>query len=187
MPLGPIVFEIWQSVVLNTYSCKLNNCQCSRRSATCWAQRVDIQVDWPNSSWDMRKYLKPYCCKLNNCQCSRRNATCWAQRVDTQVDCPIVFEIWQMFQTLIVANWIIVNVANAAQPAEDNALTLISIDPTVFEIWQNVWNIILANWRNNSVFGAAQPAEHNALTLRSIGPIVPEIWQNVSHTFLQIK
>ena len=32
--------------------------QCSRRSATCWAQRVDTQVDWPNSFLDMTKCLK---------------------------------------------------------------------------------------------------------------------------------
>jgi hypothetical protein len=32
--------------------------QCNRRSATCWAQRVDTQVDWPNSLLDMTKCLK---------------------------------------------------------------------------------------------------------------------------------
>jgi hypothetical protein len=69
-----------------------------------------------------------------------------------------------MFQTIILANWIIVNGVDAAQPAEHSALTLRLIDPIVFEIWQNVENLILANWRNNSVVDAAQPAEHNALT-----------------------
>ena len=31
--------------------------QGSRRRATCWAQRVDTQVDWPNSFLDMTKCL----------------------------------------------------------------------------------------------------------------------------------
>ena len=92
--IGQIVFEIWQNVS-NNYSCKLTNCQWSRRSATCWAQRVDTQVDWPNSFWDMTKCLKPYSCKLKKQQCIRRRATCWAQRVDTQSIGPIVSEIWQ--------------------------------------------------------------------------------------------
>ena len=59
---------------------------CRRRSAKCWAQRVDTQVDLPNSFWDMRKCLKPYSCKWKIQQCSRRSATCWAQGVDIQVD-----------------------------------------------------------------------------------------------------
>ena len=153
---------------LKPYSCKLKKQQCGRRSATCWAQRVDTQVDWPKSFWDMRKCLKPYSCKLKKQQCSRRSATCWAQRVDTQVDCPIVSEISQNVWNLILANWRNNSVVGAALPAEHNALTLRSIGPIVSEIWQNVWNLILANWRNNSVVGAALPAEHNALTLRSI-------------------
>jgi hypothetical protein len=32
--------------------------QCSRRSATRWAQRIDTQVDWANSFGDMTKCLK---------------------------------------------------------------------------------------------------------------------------------
>ena len=55
---------------------------------------VDIQVDWPNSLWDMTKCSKPYFCKLKKQQCIRRSATCWAQRVDTQVDRPNSF--WDM-------------------------------------------------------------------------------------------
>jgi hypothetical protein len=95
--IGQIVFEIWQNVS-NTYSLKLNNCQCSRRSATCWAQRVDTQVDWPNSFWDMTKCLKPYSCKLKKQQCSRRSATCWAQRVDTNVG--LANSFWDMTKCL---------------------------------------------------------------------------------------
>ena len=85
--ISPIVSEIWQNV-WNTYSCKLKKEQCSSRIPTCWAQRVDTQVDWPNSFWDMTKCLKPYSCKLKKQQSRRRSATCWAQRVDTQVDRP---------------------------------------------------------------------------------------------------
>ena len=80
------------------YFCKLNKQQCIRRSATCWAQRVDTQVDWPNSCWDMTKCLKPYFCKLNKQQCIRRSATCWAQGVDTQFDWPNSF--WDMTKCL---------------------------------------------------------------------------------------
>ena len=83
---------------LKPYSCKLKKQQCSRRSATCWAQRVDTKVDWPNSFWDMTKCLKPYSCKLKKQQCSRRSATCWAQRVDTKVDWPNSF--WDMTKCL---------------------------------------------------------------------------------------
>jgi hypothetical protein len=39
------------------YFCKLKKQQCIRRSATCWAQGVDSQVDWANSFWDMTKSL----------------------------------------------------------------------------------------------------------------------------------
>ena len=87
------------------YFCKLKKQRCIRRSATCWAQRVDTQVDWPNSFWDMTKCLKPYFCKLKKQQCIRRSATCWAQRVDTQVDWPNSF--WDMTKclNLIFANW----------------------------------------------------------------------------------
>ena len=84
----------WHSMRYDRYFCKLKKQQCIRRSATCWAQRVDTEVDWPNSFWDMTKCLKPYFCKLNKQQCIRRSATCWAQRVDTQVDWPNSF--WDM-------------------------------------------------------------------------------------------
>ena len=88
--IGPIASEIqlkpqqcsWHSGRFGAYFCKLK--QCIRRGAACWAQRVDTQVDWPNSFWDMTKW-KPYFCKLKKQQCIRRRATCWAQRVDTQV------------------------------------------------------------------------------------------------------
>ena len=72
--------------------------QCIRRSATCWAQRADTQVDWPNSFWDMTKCLKPYFCKLKKQQCIPRSATCWAQRIDTHVDWPNSF--WDMTKCL---------------------------------------------------------------------------------------
>ena len=62
------------------------------------AQRVDTQVDWPNSFWDMTKCLKPYFCKLKKQQRIRRSDTCWAQRVDTQVDWPNSF--WDMTKCL---------------------------------------------------------------------------------------
>ena len=120
------------------YFCKLEKQQCIRCSATCWAQRVDTQVDWPNSFWDMTKCLKPYFCKLEEQQCIRRSATCWAQRVDTQVDCPIVSEIWQNALNLIFANWRNNSVFGAALPAEHNALTLRSTGPIVSEIRKNV-------------------------------------------------
>jgi hypothetical protein len=123
---------------LKPYSCKLKKQQCIQRSATCWGQRVDTQVDWPNSFWDMTKFLKSYSCKLTKQQCSRQSATCWAQRVDTQVIDPIIFEIWQNVLNLILVNWRNNCVVDAAQPAEHNALTLISIGPIVFEIWQDV-------------------------------------------------
>jgi hypothetical protein len=87
MSIGSIEFEIWQNV-WNTYSWKLSDCQSSRRSGTCWAQRVDIEVDWADTFWDMTKCLKPYSYKLKKQQCNRRSATCWAQRVDTNVDWP---------------------------------------------------------------------------------------------------
>ena len=66
--------------------------------ATCWAQRADTQVDWPNSFWDMTKCLKPYFCKLKKQQCIPRSATCWAQRIDTHVDWPNSF--WDMTKCL---------------------------------------------------------------------------------------
>ena len=140
---------------------------------------ADTQVDCPNISWDMTKcLLKLYSCKLKKQQCSRRSATCWAQRFDSQVDWANSF--WDMTKCLkrYSANWRNNSVVGAAQPAEHNALTLMSIDPIVSEIWQNVWNLILANWRTNRVVGAVQPSDHNVLTLRSIGPFVFEIWQN---------
>ena len=123
---------------LKPYFCKLKKQQCIRRSATCWAQRVDTQVDWPNSFWDMTKCLKPYFCKLKKQQCIPRSATCWAQRVDTQVDWPNSF--WDMTKCLkpYFANWRNNSVFGAALPAEHNALTLRSIAPIVSEIWQNV-------------------------------------------------
>ena len=115
-----------------------------RRSATCWAQRVDTQVDWPNSFWDMTKCLKPDFCKLKKQQCIRRSATCWAQRVER------------------VDTWRNNSVFGAALPAEHNALTLRSIGPIVSEIWR---------LRYDNMF--------KTCPLRSIGPIVSEIWQNV--------
>ena len=92
---------------LKPYFCKLEKQQCIRRSATCWAQRVDTQVDWPNSFWDMTKCLKPYFCKLDKQQCIRPSATCWAQGVDIQVDwpnsfCPDMTKI--RFKTLFLSN-----------------------------------------------------------------------------------
>jgi hypothetical protein len=83
---------------LKPYFCKLKKQQCIRRSATCWAQCVDTQVDWPSSFWDMTKCLKPYFCKLKKQQCIRRSATCWAQCLDTQVDWPSSF--WDMTKCL---------------------------------------------------------------------------------------
>ena len=83
---------------LKRYVCKLKKRHCIRRSATCWAQRVDTQVDWPNSCWDTTKCLKPYFCKLKKQQCIPRSATCWAQRVDTQVDWPN--SCWDMTKCL---------------------------------------------------------------------------------------
>ena len=55
--IGPIVSEIWQKC-LKPYFFKLKKRQCIQRSASCWAQRVDTQVDWPNSFWDMTKMFK---------------------------------------------------------------------------------------------------------------------------------
>ena len=80
------------------YFCKLKKQQCIRRSATCCAQRVDTQVDWPNSFWDMTICLKPDFCKLKKQRCFRRSATCWTQRVHTQVDWPNSF--WDMTKCL---------------------------------------------------------------------------------------
>ena len=40
--------------------------QCSRRSPTCLTERVDCQVDWPNSFWDMTKCLKQLFLLLKN-------------------------------------------------------------------------------------------------------------------------
>jgi hypothetical protein len=139
MKIGPIAFEIWQNA-WNTYSCKLSDFQCSRRSITYWALCVDTQVDWPNSFWDLTKCIKPCSCKLEKQQCSRRSATCWAQRVDTQVDWPNSF--WDMTKCLkpYSANWRNNSVVDAAEHAQHNALTLTTIGPIAFEIWQNVWN-----------------------------------------------
>ena len=166
--------------------------QCIRRSATWWAQRVDTQVDWPNSFWDMTKCLKPYFGKLKKQQCIRRSATCWAQRVDTQVDWPNSF--WDMTKCLkpyfcklkkqqcIRVCWARRS-ANCWDMTKANALTLRTIGPIVSTTrlrYDKMFKSLF--WQieeTNSVFGAALPAEHNALTLRSIGPIVSEIWQNV--------
>ena len=54
--------------------CKLKKQQCIRRSATCWAQCVDTQVDWPHSFWDLQKclnilsYLRNYGANRPECQ-----------------------------------------------------------------------------------------------------------------------
>ena len=169
---------------LKPYSCKLEKQQCSRRSATYWAQRVDTQVDWPKGFWEMTKCLKPYSCKLKKQQCSRRSATCWAQRIDTQVDWPNSF--WDMTKCLKPYSCKLEKQQCSRRSATCWAQRVdTQVDcPIVSEISQNVWNLILANWRNNSVVGAALPAEHNALTLRSIGPRVSKIWQNVWNLIL---
>jgi hypothetical protein len=145
---------------LKPYTCKLKKQQCIRRRATCWAQRVDTHIDWPNSFWDMTRCLKPYSCKLNNCQCSQRGATCWAQRVDTEVDWPNSF--WDMTRCLKPYSCKLKKQQCSRRSATYWAQR---VDPIVFELWQNVSNLILANWRNNSVVDAAQPAQHKALTL----------------------
>ena len=161
------------------YFCKLKKQQCIRRSATCWAQRVDIQVDWPNSFWDMTKCLKPYFCKLKKQRCIRRSATCWAQRVDTQVDWPNSF--WDMTKCLKPDFFKL----KKQQCIRRSATCWAQRVDTQVDWPNSFWDMtkclkpIFANWRNNGVFGAALPAEHKALTLRSIGPIVSEIWQNV--------
>ena len=134
----PIVSEIWQNV-LKPYFCKLKKQQCIRRSATCWAQRVDTQVDWPNSFWDMTKCLKPYFCKLKKQQCIRRSATCWAQRVDTQVDWTNSF--WDM--TKCVKTLFLQIEETTVYSAQRYLLSTTrwhvrSIEPIVSEIWQNV-------------------------------------------------
>ena len=112
---------------LKPYFGKLKKQQCIRRGASCWAQRVDTQVDWPNSFWDMRKCLKPYFCKLKKQQCTRRSATCWAQRVDTQVDWPNSFR--DMTKCLKPYFCKLKNNSSfgAVLPAEHNASTLRSM------------------------------------------------------------
>ena len=130
--IGLIVFELWQ------YVCKLNNCQCSRRRATCWGQRVDTEVDWPNSFWDMTKCLKRYSCKLKKQQCSRLSATCWAQRVHTQVDWPNSF--WDMTKRLKPYSCKLNNCQCSRRSATCWAQRVDTpVDwPNSFEIWQNV-------------------------------------------------
>ena len=164
------------------YFCKLKKQQCIRRSATCWAQRVDTEVDWPNSFWDM---TKPYWAKLKKQQCIRRSATCWAQRVDTKVDWPNSF--WDMtkcfkpyFSKLKKQQCI-----RRSATWVHNALTQVDWPNSFWDMKNKVLNLIFANWRNNSVFGAALPAEHNVVDSRSIGPIVSEIWQNL--IFVKLK
>ena len=140
---------------LKPYFCKLKKQQCIPRSATCWAQRIDTQVDWPNSFWDMTKCLKPYFWKLKKQQCIPRSATCWSQRVDTKVDWPNSF--WDMtkcFWNLIFANWRNNSVFRAALPAEHNALTLRSIGPIVSEIWQNVFETLFLQIEETTVYSA---------------------------------
>ena len=155
--------------------------QCIRRSATCWAQRADTQVDWPNSFRDMTKCLKPYFCKLDKQQCIRPSATCWAQRVDIQVDWPNSF--WDMTKCLkpyfckLEKQQCIRRIATCwAQRADTD------VDwPNNFWDMTKCLKPYFCKLEKQRVFGAALPAEHNALTLRSIGPIVSEIWQNVKN------
>ena len=141
---------------LKPYFCKLKKQQCIPRSATCWAQRVDTQVDWPNSFWDMTKcFWNLIFANWRNNSVFRASATCWAQRVDTQVDWPNSF--WDMtkcFWNLIFANWRNNSVFRAALPAEHNALTLRSIGPIVSEIWQNVFETLFLQIEETTVYSA---------------------------------
>ena len=120
------------------YSCKLKKQQCSRRSATYWAQRVDTQVDWPNSFWDMTKCLKPFLENWRNNSVVGAALPAEHNALTLRSIGPIVSEIWQNVLNLILANWRNNSVVDAALPAEHNALTLRSIGPIVSEIWQNV-------------------------------------------------
>ena len=153
--------------------------QCIRRSATCWAQCVDTQVDWPNSFWDMTKCLKRDFCKLKKQQCIRSSVTCQAQCVDTQVDWPN--SLWDMTKCLKRDFCKLKKQQCIRRSATCRAQCVDTQVDWTHSFWDmtKCYNVIFPNWRNNSVFGAALPAEHNALTLRSIGPIVSEIWQNV--------
>jgi Holliday junction resolvase-like predicted endonuclease len=163
-----------------SFFCKLKKQQCIRRSATCWAQSVATQVDWPNSFWDMTKCLKPNFCTLKKQQCIRRSATCWAQCVDTQVDWPNSF--WDMTKCLISYFCKLKKqqcIWRSATCWAQRVDTQVDWPNSFWDMTKCLKPCFFANWRNNSAFGSALPDQHNALTLRSIGPIVSEIWQNV--------
>ena len=141
------------------YSWKLKKQQCSRRSATCWAQRVDTQIDWPNSFWDMTKCLKPYSCKLKNQQCSRRSPTCWEQRVDTQVDWPNSF--WDMTKCLkhLFLEIEETTVSSAQRYMLSTTRWHSGRLAQYFLRYDKMFKtLILANCRNKSIAGAALPA-----------------------------
>ena len=123
--------------------------QCIRRSATCCAQRVDTQVDWPNSFWDMTICLKPDFCKLKKQRCFRRSATCWTQRVHTQVDWPNSF--WDMTKCLksdffkLKRQQCIRRSATCWAQCVDTQVDW----PNSFWDMTKCLNLIFANWRNN--------------------------------------
>jgi hypothetical protein len=69
--------------------------QCIRRSATCWAQRVDTQVDWTNSFWDMTKYLKLIFANWRNNSVFGASLPAEHNASTLRSIRPVVSEIWQ--------------------------------------------------------------------------------------------
>ena len=165
--------------------CKLKKEQCIRCSATCWAQRVDTQVDWPNSFWDMTKCLKPYFCKLKKQQCIRRSAacwaqrvyrcsaTCWAQRVDTPVDWPNSF--WDMTKCL---KPYFLQIEETTVYSARRYLLRTSVDTQVD--WPNsFWDMTKCLKPFLQIEAVYSVDLLSTTQVRSIGQIVSEIWQNV--------